>query len=431
MVCLVALLQAALNCCKHFAMPALAPVVLNLFIIAGAITAGLWISADPIVQVYFISGAILLAGVAEIVIQVPAMRRVGLEFHPAWDPMDEGLRRVWRLLGPVVFTVGLVQLNVYMDSVIANLLSPSEAGVTSFSVGPWTIAYPMKIGAASTLYYGPLIYNFPLGVFGIALATVIFPVLARYAVRKDLAGMTRTASQGLRLTLFIGIPSGVGIILVCEPLIRLMLNHGRFAQSPDAVARTTWVASLFALGLWSYSANHILIRTFYAMEKIRTPRRVAVMAAGLNFACNMILVWFMAEGGLALSTVISAAFQTIVLAMLLNRQCAGIEWRAIGASAAKTLAGLGRHGRRDVGRRLLGGAAPALAGVAAPRRPTFRGRPGRRRRLCRGGPLDEDARNCGTSSAATLTRNRPRRRESRNKSRPFACSGAASAIENV
>ena len=174
----------------------------------------------------------------------------------------------------------------------------------------------MKIGAASTLYYGPLIYNFPLGVFGIALATVIFPVLARYAVRKDLAGMARTASQGLRLTLFVGIPAGVGIILVCEPLIRLMFNHGRFAESPDAVARTIWVASLFALGLWSYSANHILIRTFYAMEKIRTPRRVAVMAAGLNFACNMILVWFMAEGGLALSTVISAAFQTIVLATL-------------------------------------------------------------------------------------------------------------------
>ena len=127
-------MQAALNCCKHFAMPALAPVVLNLFIIAGAITAGLWLSGDVIVQVYFISGAILLAGVAEIAIQVPAMRRVGLEFHPAWDPMDEGLRRVWRLLGPVVFAVGVVQLNVYMDSVIANLLSPSEPGVTSFTV---------------------------------------------------------------------------------------------------------------------------------------------------------------------------------------------------------------------------------------------------------------------------------------------------------
>jgi putative peptidoglycan lipid II flippase len=338
MVCLVALLQAALNCRDHFAMPALAPVVLNLFIIAGAIVAGTAFFGDPVAQVYFISGVILAAGLVEIIIQVPAMRRVGLEFHAAWDLRDEGLRRVWKLLGPVVFAVGVVQLNVYMDSVLANILSPSEAGVTSFTVAGYTIDYPMKIGAASTMYYGPLIYNFPLGVFGIALATVIFPVLTRYAVRKDLAGMARTASHGLRLTLFVGIPAGVGIILLCEPLIRLMFNHGRFADSPDAVARTTWVASLFALGIWSYSANHILIRAFYAMEQIRTPRTVAVLAAALNFLCNITLVWFLAEGGLAISTVVSAIFQTAVLAALLRRRAVALEWRSIGASAAKTLA---------------------------------------------------------------------------------------------
>ena len=240
MVCLVALLQAALNCCKHFAMPALAPVVLNLFIIAGAVTAGLWLSGDVIVQVYFISGAILLAGVAEIAIQVPAMRRVGLEFHPTWDPMDEGLaprvaaagaRRLYGGPGATQRVHGLRDRQPPQPQRARPSRRSRVAGRGPFD-------YPMKIGAASTLYYGPLIYNFPLGVFGIALATVIFPVLARYAVRKDLAGMTRTASQGLRLTLFIGIPSGVGIILVCEPLIRLMFNHGRFADSPDAVPRT-------------------------------------------------------------------------------------------------------------------------------------------------------------------------------------------------
>jgi putative peptidoglycan lipid II flippase len=149
--------------------------------------------------------------------------------------------------------------------------------------------------------------------------------------------MARTASHALRLTLFVGIPAGVGIILVCDPLIRLMLNHGEFARSPDAVARTVWVASLFSLGIWAYSANHILIRAFYAMEQIQTPRRVAVAVAGFNFVCNMILVWPMAEGGLALSTVASAALQTAVLVRLLDRQCAHFQWRAIGASAARTL----------------------------------------------------------------------------------------------
>ena len=338
MVCLVALLQAALNCRHHFALPALAPVVLNLFIIGGAVTAGLLLAGDTVTQVYLIAAFILVAGLVEIAVQVPAMKWAGLVFRPVWDLRDAGLLRVLELLGPVVVAVGVVQINVFTDSLIANLLSPSEPGAETFSLGPWEIAYPMKIGAASVLYYGPLIYQFPLGVFGIALATVVFPVLAQYAVRKDLAGMARTASHALRLTVFVGIPAGVGIILVCEPLVRLVFNHGKFAQSPDAVARTVWVASLFALGIWSYSANHILNRAFYAMEQITTPRRVAMMAAGLNLACNLTLVWPMAEGGLALSTVISALFQTAVLAWVLQGRCAHLEWRAIGSSALRTLA---------------------------------------------------------------------------------------------
>jgi putative peptidoglycan lipid II flippase len=338
MVCLVALLQAALNCRRHFALPALAPVILNLFIIAGAVTAGLLISGDTVTQVYLIAGFILLAGIAEILVQMPAMKWAGLVFRPVWDLRDAGLRHVLGLLGPVVVAVGVVQVNVFMDSLIANLLSPSEGGAEAFRLGPWEIAYPMKIGAASVLYYGPLIYQFPLGVFGIALATVVFPVLAQCAVRKDLAGMARTASHALRLTVFVGVPAGLGIILLCDPLVRLVFNHGKFAQAPDAVARTVWVASLFSLGIWAYSANHILNRAFYAMEQITAPRRIAVMAAGLNFACNLILVWPMAEGGLALATVIAAVFQTVVLSLLLNRQCAHLEWRSVAASAARTIA---------------------------------------------------------------------------------------------
>ena len=336
MVCLVALLQAALNCRQHFALPALAPVLLNVCIIAGAVAAGLLASGDPVTQVYVIAGFILVAGVVEIAVQVPAMKWAGLRFRPAWDLRDAGLRRVLALLGPVVLAVGVIQVNVFMDSVIANVLSPSEAGVTEFQVGPWTIGYPMKIGAASVLYYGPLIYQFPLGVFGIALATVIFPVLTRYAVRKDLPGMARTASYALRLTLFIGVPAGLGIILLCGPLIRLVFNHGKFAEAPDAVARTAWVAGVFSLGLWSYQANHILNRAFYAMEEIRTPRRIAVAAAGLNFCCNLVFVWFLQERGLALATVLAAIFQTVLLSRTLGRRCAHLEWRAIGASLART-----------------------------------------------------------------------------------------------
>ena len=338
MVCLVALLQAALNCRRHFAMPALAPVVLNLFIIGGAVAAGLWLSSDPVTQVYVIAGAILAAGIVEIVIQIPAMRRVGLDFHPAWDLGDAGLKRVLGLVGPMAVAIGLVQFNVFLDSLIANLLSPGPGEPTAFHLGPWEIPYPMKEGAASVLYYGPLIYQFPLGVFAIALATVVFPVLSQQAVHRDFAGLARTASHGVRLMVFVGIPAGLGIILVCDPLIRLFLGHGRFAEAPDAVARTAWVAGVFSIGLWAYSVNHIFLRAFYALEDIRTPLRVALLAAGLNLLLNLILVWPLAEVGLALSTVIAAVFKVGVLAWLLNGRCENLEWRAIGSSAVRTLA---------------------------------------------------------------------------------------------
>jgi putative peptidoglycan lipid II flippase len=338
MVCLVALLQAALNCRRHFAMPALAPVVLNIFIIGGAVAAGLWLARDPVIQVYVIAGAILLAGIVEIVIQVPAMRRVGLDFRPVWDLRDEGLKRVLYLVGPMALAIGLVQVNVFLDSLIANLLSPGPGEPSTFHLGPWEIPYPMKEGAASVLYYGPLIYQFPLGVFAIALATVVFPVLSQQAVHRDFLGLARTASHGVRLMVFVGIPAGLGIILVCDPLIRLFLEHGRFAQAPDAAARTALVASVFSIGLWAYSANHILLRTFYALEDIRTPLRIALLAAGLNLILNLALVWPLAEVGLALSTVIAAVFKVVVLAWLLTGRCANLQWGAIGASAARTLA---------------------------------------------------------------------------------------------
>jgi len=338
LVCLVALLQAALNCRHHFAMPALAPVVLNLFIIAGAVLAGRMVGGDAVVQVYVIAGAILVAGLVEVAIQVPVMRRVGLEFRPAWDLRDEGLRRVLRLMGPMAVAIGLVQFNVFLDSLIANLLSPNQAGAEAFRLGPWAVAYPMRTGAASVLYYGPLIYQFPLGVFAIALATVIFPVLSRHAVRRDFAGLARTASHGLRLTLFVGIPAGLGIVLVSEPLVGLFLAHGRFAEAPDAAERTAWVAGLYSLGLWAYSANHIFLRAFYALEDIRTPLRIALVAAGVNLVLNLVLVWPLAEGGLAVATVVSAVVKLAALAWVLGRRSAGPAWREVGTSAMRTVA---------------------------------------------------------------------------------------------
>jgi len=336
-ICLVALLQAALNCCRHFVVPALAPILLNLFIIGGAVAAAVVAADDAVAQVYLIAATVTVAGIVQVLVQVPALARKGLKFVLVWDLRHEGLRRVLRLMGPMVLAIGIIQINTFLDSAVANLFSPYEVGKETFRVAGTEVAYPMETGAASVLYFGQRLYNFPLGVFAIAVATVIFPELSRYAHRKDVAGMGRVASQGLRLTVFIAIPAAFGLMLVCEPFLRLWLQHGRFAQDPGAAQRVAWVTRTYALGIWAYSANHILIRAFYAGQDTRTPLRVAMVAAVMNFGLNLVLIWPLAENGLALATVISAVVQFGVLAGILSRRLAQLEWRRLVVTVGRTV----------------------------------------------------------------------------------------------
>ncbi len=336
-ICLVALLQAALNCRRHFVTPALAPILLNVFIIGGAVAAGMTLTDRPVTQVYLIAGTIVAAGVVQVLVQVPALVKKGLAFAPAWDLGHPGLRRVLRLMGPMVLAVGVIQINAFMDATIANLFSPYAEGRETFTLAGRDIGFPMKTGAASMLYYGQRLYNFPLGVFAVALATVIFPELSRRAHRGDTEGLGRVASHGLRLTVFVTVPATFGLILVCEPLLRLWLEHGRFADQPEALARAAWVTRVYALGIWAYSANHVLIRAFYASEDTRTPLKVAVVAAVGNFGLNLALIWPLAERGLALATVLSALAQFAVLATLVSRRLAQVAWGGVLSAAGRTV----------------------------------------------------------------------------------------------
>jgi len=382
-ICLVALLQAALNCVRHFAAPALAPILLNIFIIGGAVAAGLMLADQRIAQVYLIGATIVAAGLFQVLLQVPALARKGLSFRPAWDLHHPGLRRVLGLMGPMVLAIGVMQINAFMDATIANVFSPYAAGEETFTLAGRTVAFPMKTGAAAMLYFGQRLYNFPLGVFAIALATVIFPELSRRAHRGDTAGLGRVASHGLRLTLFIAVPAAVGLMLVCEPLLRLWLEHGRFADRPEAVLRAAWVTRAYAVGIWAYSANHMLLRTFYASEDMRTPLKVAMAAAGANFGLNLGLIWPLAERGLALATAASAVGQFAVLGALVSRRLAQVAWGEVLATAGRTLLAtaamtasaaaavyvaapaVGWTGRADAGLELVLGVAAGLAAFIA------------------------------------------------------------------
>ncbi|MDP6380486.1 MAG: lipid II flippase MurJ, partial [Phycisphaerae bacterium] len=268
-----------------------------------------------------------------------AMRRKGLALRPVWEPKNPGLKRVKGLILPAILAVGIVQVNSGLDRIIALLLSPGDAAMSSFAIFGREVQYPMSLGAPAVLYFGARLYMFPLGVFGIALATAVFPLFSRLAVRGDTAGFSKAVSHGVRLALFIGIPSSVGLILVCEPFIAVWLRYGRVvtdAAEAQTVARISWVVLYYSVGVWAYCVVHILTRAFYAMENIRTPRRVAMYAAGANLVLNLILVWFLREGGLALATARCAIVQVPVLWYLLGGRVGGLRVGEVLSSAART-----------------------------------------------------------------------------------------------
>ena len=164
--------------------------------------------------------------------------------------------------------------------------------------------YPLETGAASVLYYGDRLIQFPLGVFGIAIATAVFPFFSTYAARKEWTNFTNTLNQAIRVVLFIGIPASIGLILLRRPLVELFYERNAFtAESTD---RTSVVIFFYAIGVWAYCASHVIIRAFYSIQDTKTPVKVGAGMVGLNLVLNLTLIWFLREGGLALATAISA-----------------------------------------------------------------------------------------------------------------------------
>jgi putative peptidoglycan lipid II flippase len=323
-ICLVALLQAILNVRGHFATPAMAPIVLNIFIIAGALcSAPLW-GENIEWRIYGVATAILVAGLVQVAIQVPTLRRHGFRFRLAWDTASPGMRRVLKLMLPMIVGLGIVQLNTFVDLLIAMGLSSHEAAdgtlVTHFDLWGHSIAYPLKQNAVSVMYFSQRLYQLPMGVFTIALGTAIFPALARHAHHKDHAGLAGTLNRGLRMATFIALPCAVGMILVAWPLVRVILQHGEFANSATATTDVAWMTAVYVSGLVSYSVLHLATRTFFAYQDAMTPVKTAVAAAAVNFALNLSLIWVLGINGLALSTVIAATGQTAVLVWLLRKK---------------------------------------------------------------------------------------------------------------
>jgi putative peptidoglycan lipid II flippase len=204
---------------------------------------------------------------------------------------------------------------------------------------PWlnhAVRYPMRQGAVAAIFFGDQLSEFPLGLIGMAVATAIFPLLSRHAARGDRKRLGADMTLGLRLVFCLGVPAGMGLVLLAEPIARLLLQHGCF--EPEDTARTAVMIAWYASGVWAYCASQVIVRGFYAMNDTATPVRVAAAVVGLNLALNLTLIWPMAEAGLAVSTAVSAAVQTLVLMAVFSRRKAPLQWRPLLATLARTIA---------------------------------------------------------------------------------------------
>ncbi len=191
------------------------------------------------------------------------------------------------------------------------------------------------VGALAKLFVAQRLYQLPVGIFGVSMATAIFPMLSRAAAAKDTAEIKRLVIAGLRKTLFLSFPTSFGMIIVARLLITVIYS------GPDVTAadidRATWATIWFCVGIWCFEAQLVILRVFYALGDTRTPMRVAVSMVLLNFSLNITLVWFMQEGGLALSTSISALVQCGVLLVILRKRIGRLGIRSLGETVGKSL----------------------------------------------------------------------------------------------
>ena len=307
---LVAWAMGVLNSLKHFAAPALAPVLLNISIIACALLLSGFF-AEPVLSLAF---GVLLGGITQFLFQIPFMRRRGISFRFLFNLSHPGVRRVGALMAPSILGLAVTQLNVIVNTFLASYLPE---------------------GSVSYLYYADRLLEFPMGVFAIAIATAVLPSLSEETARGDMAAVKETLSFALRLTFFVILPAMVGLIVLRQPILNLLFQRGAF--SAFSTEMTAQALLYYALGLVAFAGVRIIVPVFYSLQDTRTPVKVAFLSLLANVGLGASLMIPLKHGGLALATSLAAGVNFAVLGFLLRKKIGPIGARKILWSFGKNL----------------------------------------------------------------------------------------------
>lgn len=309
-ISLVAFFMGILNSLRHFAAPAAAPIFLNLGIIGGAVLISPHLP-EPVVGVAI---GVFVGGMFQVALQIPWVLRTGMGLAPLWQPKHPAVRRIGRLMLPAIFGSAVYQFNQFMGTLLASFLPG---------------------GSVSWLYYADRVVQFPLGVFAIAISTAVLPSLAGHAAYDDVDRFNRTLSHALRLVFFVTIPAMLGLMILGKPIIYVLFQRGAF--NAYATRMTHEALFCYALGLWAFSGNRILVSGFYALQDTKTPVKVAVVAVVVNIILSLVLMGPLRHAGLALSLSAASSLQFCLLAILLFRQVRTLIFRPIMLSAARSI----------------------------------------------------------------------------------------------
>jgi putative peptidoglycan lipid II flippase len=334
MICVVAIMAGVLNSHRHFAAPAAAPILLNIFIISALLLGDKVLGLEDNQKVFFTAGGVLLAGLAQVAMQIFALRSCGFSFRGGISVHHEGFKKVMLLMGPMILGLTVTQLNTLADDIIAKCFSGSVDKGEFFAFFGRQIQYPMQEGAVSKLYFAQRLYQFPLGVLGISLATAIFPVMSADAARKDYKALCKTVSRGFSAAVFVALPATVGIILLGRPLISAIFQHGEFTDTDTKLTATT--LSFYAIGLWAFFSQQIATRAFYSTQDSKCPAVTAAVAVVVNIILNLTLLWFLGTGGLALSTALCSYLQVLILVFVLRKRYGGNVLAGLGSTLFKS-----------------------------------------------------------------------------------------------
>ena len=290
-VAIAALFMGVLNSFDHFLMPALSPAMLNISMILFASLLSVKLG------IFSLAVGVIVGGIGQFVIQIPALQKNKVKYKLLINLKDPGIKKFMKLLIPAVIGLTITQINVVVDRIIASHLID---------------------GSISALYYANRLVQFPLGAFGIAISTAIFPTLSKFAAADNITELKKTLLFGLKIMLIIIIPSSIGLIVLNKSIIRLIYEHGVFTKTSSLM--TAEALLYYSIGLFAFTSVKLITMASYALKDSKSPVKIGAYIVIINIILDLILVKYMAHSGLALATSVASILNMILLIKMIQKK---------------------------------------------------------------------------------------------------------------